>query len=247
MSKKLIVCFSLFVALADAAQAQVQPAQTPKPAAPKAPQHRRRADLRCRRVRFRHPEARAEDGPGLIRPIATSSARRTRCRSRSSARPSATGADTDGSIAPVSPAAAAGFRLRICNEDTLARTVTAESAGADRRGPYESQRYVTGNVRAPGKVPMNGPTITLIEALASPPPSADASTRHGEASADPRGSSANGEGLELGRAATTSLPRTATSQRSRGAALRHPAWSEHRVQVPDPGMTIEQAIALAAA
>jgi polysaccharide export outer membrane protein len=115
---------------------------------------------------------------------------------------------------------------------------------------YKSRSiYVTGRVRSPGKVPMNGPTITLIEALAlAGSPTPDASNqltvkhqRTGEVV------TVNRRDLELGKAGFDialedgDVVNVPDAQRFYiSGYIRNSGF-----YVLDPGMTVEQAIALA--
>ncbi len=115
---------------------------------------------------------------------------------------------------------------------------------------YKSRSiYVTGRVRSPGKVPMNGPTITLIEALAlAGSPTPDASNqltvkhqRSGEVVV------VNRRDLELGKAGFDialedgDVVNVPDAQRFYiSGYIRNSGF-----YVLDPGMTVEQAIALA--
>ena len=262
MSKKVILCFSLFVALAVAAQAQVQPAQTPKPVAPKTPQQQP-----AKQEPIPLPK-----GPDFVIPKTEPS--KTAQASTSPDRyvvgpqdtlsitvvgePELTNkyrVDNDGSITLpyVGRLPAAGFTIA-----DLQTKITTLLKDGYLQNPqvlidvdqYKSRSvYVTGNVRAPGKVPMNGPTITLIEALAlAGSPSADASNqitvkhqRTGEVV------SVNKKDLELGRAGYDIALED-------GDVINVPAAQRFYISgmvrntgyyVLDPGMTIEQAIALA--
>jgi polysaccharide biosynthesis/export protein len=262
MSKKLIVCFSLFVALANAAQAQVQPAQTPKPAAPKAPQQQP-----AKQEPIPLPK-----GPDFVipKPELPKTAQASVSPDRYVVGPQDTlsitvvgepdltnkyRVDTDGSITLpyIGRQPAAGFTIA-----DLQTKITTLLKDGYLQNPqvlidvdqYKSRSvYVTGNVRAPGKVPMNGPTITLIEALAlAGSPSADASNqitvkhqRTGEVV------SVNKKDLELGRAGYDIALED-------GDVINVPAAQRFYISgmvrntgyyVLDPGMTIEQAIALA--
>jgi polysaccharide biosynthesis/export protein len=115
---------------------------------------------------------------------------------------------------------------------------------------YKSRNvYVTGNVRTPGRVPMNGPTITLIEALAlAGSPTSDASSqitvkhqRTGEVI------TVNKKEMELGN-------RGFDIALEDGDVVNVPAAQRFYITgfirnsgyyVLDPGMTVQQAIALA--
>lgn len=163
--------------------------------------------------------------------------------------------DTDGSITLpyIGRLAAAGFT--VAELQTKIATLLREGYLQNPQvlidvDLYKSRSvYVTGNVRAPGKVPMNGPTITLIEAMAlAGSPTADASNqitvkhqRTGEVV------TVNKKDLELGRAGfdivledgdVINVP--AAQRFYMSGMVRTPGY-----YVLDPGMTIEQAIALA--
>ena len=186
MSKQAIVVFSLFIALAAAAQAQQS--QTPTP--PKAP---------------RQPAAQLQppppNGPDFVipKPEAPRPAQPSISPDRYVVGPQDTlsitvvgepeltnkyRVDSDGSITLpyIGRQPAAGFTIA----DLQMKIATLLKDGYLQNpqvlidvDQYKSRSvYVTGNVRAPGKVPMNGPTITLIEALAlAGSPSADASNQ----------------------------------------------------------------------
>jgi len=115
---------------------------------------------------------------------------------------------------------------------------------------YKSRSiYVTGRVRSPGKVPMNGPTITLIEALAlagSPTPDASnqLTVKH-QRTGDVV--TVNRRDLELGKAGFDialedgDVVNVPDAQRFYiSGYIRNSGF-----YVLDPGMTIEQAIAIA--
>jgi polysaccharide export outer membrane protein len=115
---------------------------------------------------------------------------------------------------------------------------------------YKSRTvYVTGNVRSPGRVPMNGPTITLIEALAlagsATPDASNLITikhqRTGEVV------TVNKKDMELGNRGfdialedgdVVNVP--AAQRFYMTGFIRNPGY-----YVLDPGMTVDQAIALA--
>ncbi len=262
MSKKVIVSLSLFVALAAVAQAQVQHPQTPQPAAPKATQQQPATQ----------PPVPLPKGPDFV--IPKTEIPKTAQPSISPDRyvvgpqdtlsitvvgePDMTNkyrVDSDGSITLpyIGRQPAAGFTIA-----DLQTKITTLLKDGYLQNPqvlidvdqYKSRSvYVTGNVRAPGKVPMNGPTITLIEALAlAGSPSADASNqitvkhqRTGEVV------SVNKKDLELGRAGYDIALED-------GDVINVPAAQRFYVSgmvrntgyyVLDPGMTVEQAIALA--
>lgn len=262
MSKKVIVWFALFVALAVAAQAQGQQAQTPKPAAPKAPQQqpsKQEPALPPKGPDFVIPktempktaQAAVSTDRYVVGPLDTLSITVV-------GEPELTNkyrVDNDGAITLpyVGRLPAAGFSIA-----DLQTKITTMLKDGYLQNPqvlidvdqYKSRSvYVTGNVRAPGKVPMNGPTITLIEALAlAGSPSADASNqitvkhqRTGEVV------SVNKKDLELGRAGYDIALED-------GDVINVPAAQRFYISgmvrntgyyVLDPGMTIEQAIALA--
>jgi polysaccharide biosynthesis/export protein len=115
---------------------------------------------------------------------------------------------------------------------------------------YKSRSvYVTGQVRSPGKVPMNGPTITLIEALAlAGSPTTDASNqitvKHQKGG---HLVTVNRKELELGKEGFDILLED-------GDVVNVPQAQRFYISgmvrnagyyVLDPGMTVEQAIALA--
>jgi polysaccharide export outer membrane protein len=259
MSKKVIVSLSLFVALGAAAQAQVQQPQTPKPAAPK-------------QQPATQPPVPLPKGPDFVipKPEIPKTAQSSISPERYVVGPQDTlsitvvgepdmtnkyRVDTDGSITLpyIGRQPAAGFTIA-----DLQTKITTLLKDGYLQNPqvlidvdqYKSRSvYVTGNVRAPGKVPMNGPTITLIEALAlAGSPSADASNqitvkhqRTGEVV------SVNKKDLELGRAGYDIALED-------GDVINVPAAQRFYISgmvrntgyyVLDPGMTIEQAIALA--
>ena len=261
MSNKVTVSLSLFVVLALAAQAQAQQTQTPNAAAPRPPQQQPAAQP-------------APPQPGLDLVVPKADAAKQGQASISPDRyvvgpqdtlsitvvgePELTNkyrVDNDGSITLpyVGRLPAAGFSI----SDLQAKITTLLKDGYLQNpqvlidvDQYKSRSvYVTGNVRSPGKVPMNGPTITLIEALAlAGSPSADASNqitvkhqRTGEVV------SVNKRDLELGRAGYDIALED-------GDVVNVPAAQRFYISgmvrntgyyVLDPGMTIEQAIALA--
>ena len=262
MSKKVIVWFALFVALAAAAQAQGQQAQTPKPASPKVPQQQpakqepvplpKGPDFVIPKIETPKtaqaaiPPDRYVVGPQDTLSITVVGESDMTNKYR---------VDTDGSITLpyIGRLPAAGFTIA-----DLQTKITTMLKDGYLQNPqvlidvdqYKSRSvYVTGNVRAPGKVPMNGPTITLIEALAlAGSPSADASNqitvkhqRTGEVV------SVNKKDLELGRAGYDIALED-------GDVINVPAAQRFYISgmvrntgyyVLDPGMTVEQAIALA--
>jgi polysaccharide export outer membrane protein len=257
MSKKVIVSFSLFAALAIVAHAQAQRPQTPKSAAPKAPQQQPAPpptvpDFVIPKTEVPKP-AQSPISPDryVVGPQDTLSVTVV-------GEPELTNkyrVDNDGSITLpyVGRFPAAGFTIA-----DLQTKITTLLKDGYLQNPqvlidvdqYKSRSvYVTGNVRSPGKVPMNGPTITLIEALAlAGSPSADASNqitvkhqRTGEVV------SVNKRDLELGRAGYDIALED-------GDVVNVPAAQRFYISgmvrntgyyVLDPGMTIEQAIALA--
>jgi polysaccharide biosynthesis/export protein len=239
MSKKVIVSFSLLMALAAVASAR-QP-QTPKPTPKTRQQH----------------EA-PKPAPAAISPDRYVVGPQDTLSITVVGEPELTNkyrVDSDGSITLpyIGRQPAAGFT--IADLQTSLATLLRDGYLQNPQvlidvDQYKSRSvYVTGNVRAPGKVPMNGPTITLIEALAlAGSPSADASNqitvkhqRTGEVV------SVNKNDLELGRAGYDIALED-------GDVINVPPAQRFYISgmvrntgyyVLDPGMTIEQAIALA--
>ena len=90
---------------------------------------------------------------------------------------------------------------------------------------YKSRSvYVTGNVRMPGKVPMNGPTITLDRSVGACWFAVGGCQQpdHGEASENRRGRDREQEGPRAGQSRLRHRPgRWRRHQRAGGAALLH--------------------------
>jgi polysaccharide biosynthesis/export protein len=263
MSNKVIVSFSLLVALAAAGHGRAQASQTPKPAAPKTPQRQPAAqapaplpkgpDFVIPKTEVPKPPQQAPISPDRYVVGAQDTLSITVV-----GEPELTNkyrVDSDGSITLpyIGRQPAAGFT--IADLQTKIATLLKEGYLQNPQvlidvDQYKSRSvYVTGNVRSPGKVPMNGPTIMLIEALAlAGSPSADASNqitvkhqRTGEVV------TVNKKDLELGRAGYDIALED-------GDVINVPAAQRFYISgmvrntgyyVLDPGMTIEQAIALA--
>jgi polysaccharide biosynthesis/export protein len=176
--------------------------------------------------------------------------------------------DADGSISfpLIGRVQAAGMTLSALQE----RITTMLAAGYIKNpqvrvevNQYKSQFvYVIGEVRAPGKIPMTGTTMTLLEALAlagSPTSSASNEvivvhpTRPGPANAQPGADTdgvrvtVNRKDLELGRAGQDVVLQD-------GDIINVPSAQHFYITgmvrnpgtfVLDPGMSVQQAIALA--
>jgi polysaccharide biosynthesis/export protein len=259
MWKKVFIWLSFFVALVVAAPARGQQPQPPKPAAPRQAPAGQDPSPPPRAPDFVIPKP---DGPKTAQPAISPDRYVVGAQDTLSitvvGEPDLTNkyrVDTDGSITLpyIGRQPAAGFTIA-----DLQTKITTLLKDGYLQNPqvlidvdqYKSRSvYVTGNVRAPGKVPMNGPTITLIEALAlAGSPSADASNqitvkhqRTGEVV------SVNKKDLELGRAGYDIALED-------GDVINVPAAQRFYISgmvrntgyyVLDPGMTIEQAIALA--
>jgi len=115
---------------------------------------------------------------------------------------------------------------------------------------YKSRTvYVTGNVRSPGRVPMSGPTITLIEALAlagsaTPDASNLITVKHqrtGEVvTVNKKDMELGNQGFDIALEDGDVVNVPAAQRFYMTGFIRNPGF-----YVLDPGMTIEQAIALA--
>ena len=177
--------------------------------------------------------------------------------------------DADGMVtfALVGRVRAAGRTVREFQDDLIARLAQGYIRNPQLRVDVESYRsqnvYVSGEVRSPGKVPMSGPTMTLIEALAlAGSPTAQASAelivvhpkkaKTGEPTlpdedADAVRTKVNIKDLQIGKAGLGIVLQAGDTVFVPKAQLIYISGMVRNSgsYVLDPGMTVQQAIALA--
>lgn len=177
--------------------------------------------------------------------------------------------DSDGMItfALVGRVRAAGLTIREFQDGLIARLAQGYIRNPQLRVDVESYRsqnvYVSGEVRLPGKVPMSGPTMTLIEALAlAGSPTAQASSelivvhpkkaKPGEPTlpdedADAVRTKINIKDLQIGKAGLGIVLQAGDTVFVPKAQLIYISGMVRNSgsYVLDPGMTVQQAIALA--
>jgi len=177
--------------------------------------------------------------------------------------------DADGMVtfALVGRVRAAGRTVREFQDDLIARLAQGYIRNPQLRVDVESYRsqnvYVSGEVRSPGKVPMSGPTMTLVEALAlAGSPTAQASAelivvhpkkaKSGEPTlpdedADAVRTKVNIKDLQIGKAGLGIVLQAGDTVFVPKAQLIYISGMVRNSgsYVLDPGMTVQQAIALA--
>jgi polysaccharide biosynthesis/export protein len=177
--------------------------------------------------------------------------------------------DADGMVtfALVGRVRAAGRTVREFQDDLIARLAQGYIRNPQLRVDVESYRsqnvYVSGEVRSPGKVPMSGPTMTLVEALAlAGSPTAQASAelivvhpkkaKAGEPTlpdedADAERTKVNIKDLQIGKAGLGIVLQAGDTVFVPKAQLIYISGMVRNSgsYVLDPGMTVQQAIALA--
>jgi polysaccharide biosynthesis/export protein len=175
--------------------------------------------------------------------------------------------DADGMVtfALVGRVPAAGLTIRQFQDQLIAKLAAGYIRNPQLRVDVESYRsqnvYVSGEVRSPGKVPMSGPTMSLIEALAlAGSPTAQASAelivvhpkkaRQGETlpdDADAQRTKVNIKDLQIGKAGLAIMLQAGDTVFVPKAQLIYISGMVRNAgsYVLDPGMTVQQALALA--
>ncbi len=176
--------------------------------------------------------------------------------------------DADGMVtfALVGRVPAAGLTIRQFQDQLIAKLAEGYIRNPQLRVDVESYRsqnvYVSGEVRSPGKVPMSGPTMSLIEALAlAGSPTAQASAelivvhpkkaRQGETlpddDADALRTKVNIKDLQIGKAGLGIMLQAGDTVFVPKAQLIYISGMVRNAgsYVLDPGMTVQQALALA--
>jgi polysaccharide biosynthesis/export protein len=175
--------------------------------------------------------------------------------------------DADGMVtfALVGRVPAAGRTIRQFQDQLIAKLAAGYIRNPQLRVDVESYRsqnvYVSGEVRSPGKVPMSGPTMSLIEALAlAGSPTAQASAelivvhpkkaRQGETlpdDADAQRTKVNIKDLQIGKAGLAIMLQAGDTVFVPKAQLIYISGMVRNAgsYVLDPGMTVQQALALA--
>jgi polysaccharide biosynthesis/export protein len=176
--------------------------------------------------------------------------------------------DADGMVtfALVGRVPAGGLTIRQFQDQLIAKLAEGYIRNPQLRVDVESYRsqnvYVSGEVRSPGKVPMSGPTMSLIEALAlAGSPTAQASAElivvhpqkaaQGatlpEDDADAQRTKVNIKDLQIGKAGLGIMLQAGDTVFVPKAQLIYISGMVRNAgsYVLDPGMTVQQALALA--
>ncbi len=175
--------------------------------------------------------------------------------------------DADGMVtfALIGRVPAAGLTIRQFQDQLIAKLAEGYIRNPQLRVDVESYRsqnvYVSGEVRSPGKVPMSGPTMSLIEALAlAGSPTAQASAelivvhpkkaKQGETlpdDADAMRTKVNIKDLQIGKAGLGIMLQAGDTVFVPKAQLIYISGMVRNAgsYVLDPGMTVQQALALA--
>ncbi|HEY2906158.1 MAG TPA: polysaccharide biosynthesis/export family protein [Vicinamibacterales bacterium] len=175
--------------------------------------------------------------------------------------------DADGMVtfALIGRVPAAGLTIRQFQDQLIAKLAEGYIRNPQVRVDVESYRsqnvYVSGEVRSPGKVPMSGPTMSLIEALAlAGSPTAQASAelivvhpkkaKQGETlpdDVDAMRTKVNIKDLQIGKAGLGIMLQAGDTVFVPKAQLIYISGMVRNAgsYVLDPGMTVQQALALA--